>query len=151
MDDLDRAILAHLQEDGRRPFTEIAKDLAVTEGTVRNRVSRLLQEKVLQIVGLVDPHRVGFETPALVSIAVQPQALDAVAAQLASYPEVNYLLLVAGEYDLIAQVVCRDREHLVSFITEQINRIPGVVDINTTFILRIYKAMQPDLGLILDK
>ena len=151
MDDLDRAILVHLQEDGRRPFTEIAKDLDVAEGTVRNRVSRLINEKVVQIVGLVDPSRVGFETPALVSIAVQPQALDTVAERIAAYPEVSYLLLVAGEYDLIAQVICRDREHLVTFITEQINRIPGVVDINTTFILRIHKAMQPDLRLILDK
>jgi Lrp/AsnC family transcriptional regulator for asnA, asnC and gidA len=148
MDELDFSILIHLQEDGRKPFTEIAKALGVTEGTVRNRVAKLVADKTLRIIGLVDPHRVGFDAPALVSVSVQPGMLDAVVAEIKSLPEVSYLLLVAGEYDLIVEVMCRDREHLTDLITQQIHKAPGVTHTHTLMILHTYEVIQPDLKLV---
>ena len=148
MDQLDFRILKHLQEDGRRPFTEIAKALNIAEGTVRNRVNKLVADKTLQIIGLVDPHRVGLDTPALIHVAVQPAALDLVAAEIAKFPEVSYLLMVAGDFDLVVEVMCRDREHLTELITERLHKIPGVTDTRTTLILHVYKVVQPDLYLV---
>ena len=148
MDQLDFRILKHLQEDGRRPFTEIAKALNIAEGTVRNRVNKLVADKTLQIIGLVDPHRVGLDTPALIHVAVQPAALDLVAAAIAKFPEVSYLLMVAGAFDLVVEVMCRDREHLTELITERLHKISGVTDTRTTLILHVYKVVQPDLYLV---
>lgn len=148
MDELDFSILTQLQEDGRKPFTEIAKLLGVTEGTVRNRVSRLITDKTLRIIGLVDPHRVGFDAPALISVAVRPGALDELIELVKQFPEVSYLLLVTGEYDLIVEVMCRDREHLTDLITKRLHNLPGVVDTHTLIILHTYEVIQPDLNLV---
>jgi Lrp/AsnC family transcriptional regulator, regulator for asnA, asnC and gidA len=148
MDDLDFSILIQLQEDGRKPFTEIAKTLNVTEGTVRNRVSKLLADKTLRIIGLVDPHRVGFDSPALISVSIHPGYLDSAVQAIKNLPEVSYLLLVAGEYDLIVEAMCRDREHLTDLITQRIHKIPGVSDTHTLMILHTYEIIQPDLKLV---
>ncbi|MFO7536944.1 MAG: Lrp/AsnC family transcriptional regulator [Chloroflexota bacterium] len=148
MDDLDFSILIQLQEDGRKPFTEVAKALGVTEGTVRNRVSKLVGDKTLRIIGLVDPHRVGFDTPALISVSVQPGTLDDIVTQVKQFPEVSYLLLVAGEYDLIVEVMCRNRQHLTDLITNRLHKISGVVDTHTTIILHTYEVIQPDLQIV---
>jgi Lrp/AsnC family transcriptional regulator, regulator for asnA, asnC and gidA len=148
MDDLDFSILTQLQEDGRKPFTEIAKALRVTEGTVRNRVAKLVADKTLRIIGLVDPHRVGFDAPALISVSVQPGMLESAVASIKRFPEVSYLLLVAGEYDLIVEVMCRDREHLTDLITQRIHKVPGVSDTHTLMILHTYEVIQPDLQLV---
>ena len=150
MDDLDFSILIQLQEDGRKPFTEVAKTLGVAEGTIRNRVSRLLNDKTLRIIGLVDPHRVGFDAPALISVSVQPGTLDQIVEQVKQFPEVSYLLLVAGEYDLIVEVMCPNREHLTDLITNRLHKIPGVVDTHTNMILHTYEVIQPNLQLVQD-
>ena len=104
MDELDRSIVALLQEDGRMRFTEIAKTLGVTEGTVRNRVAKLLEEKAIQIIGVLDPHRMGYNAPAIIGVSIQPPLLEEAAAEIASMPEVSYLIMVAGEYDLIVEI-----------------------------------------------
>lgn len=148
MDDLDFGILSQLQMDGRKPFTEIAKALSVTEGTVRNRVAKLTADDTLQIIGHVDPHRIGFEAPALVSVSVQPGLLDDVVAQLYQFPEMSYLLLVAGDHDLLMEVMCRNREHLLELITKRLHNIVGVTNTSTTLILHTYKVVQPDLNLV---
>jgi Lrp/AsnC family transcriptional regulator, regulator for asnA, asnC and gidA len=148
MDDLDFSILMQLQEDGRKPFTEIAKVLRVTEGTVRNRVAKLVADKTLRIIGLVDPHRVGFDAPALISVSVQPGMLESAVANIKKFPEVSYLLLVAGEFDLIVEVMCRDREHLTDLITQRIHQVPGVSGTHTLMILHTYEVIQPDLQLV---
>lgn len=148
MDQLDFQILTHLQEDGRRPFTEIAKALNIAEGTVRNRVAKLIADNTLQIIGLVAPQRVGLDTPALIEVGVRPGQIDRVAAEIATFPEVSYLLMVAGEYDLLVEVICRNREHLTELITGRIHQLDGVTGTKTTPILRVYKVVQPDLSLV---
>lgn len=139
MDELDLAIIEFLQHDGRRRYTEIAKELGITEGTVRNRVSRLMESGIVQIVGLIDPHRFGYDAPALIGISVQPPHLDDAAAEIAKIAEVSYLIMVSGEFDLMVEVLCRDREHLATVLREKLQKVIGVQRTQTFFILHTYK------------
>ena len=120
MDDIDRSILSFLQKDGRKHFTEIAKALGIAEGTVRNRVAKLREDQVLQIIGLIDPIRIGYDAPAIIGVSVQPPFLEEVSEKIATWPEVSYLIMVSGEYDLMVEVMCRDREHLASFLRDRL-------------------------------
>ena len=140
MDALDHSIVSLLQKDGRMRYTEIAKALDVTEGTVRNRVAKLLEEKAIQIIGVLDPLRMGYNAPAIIGVSIQPPQLEKAAAEIASMPEVSYLIMVAGEYDLIVEVFCRDREHLAAFLKDQLLQVSGVQRAQTSFILHTYKV-----------
>ena len=139
MDNLDFEIISHLRSDGRKPYTEIASALDVSDGTIRNRVSRLIKEKVIQIVGLADPYRLGQDAPAIIGISVVPAALEAVAAELVKLSEVSYLVAVAGEFDLFVEVICKNRDHLSEFLNETVRKIQGISRTQTYFILHTYK------------
>lgn len=140
MDTLDHSIVAFLQKNGRMPYTEIAKALDVTEGTVRNRVAKLLDEKAIQIIGVLDPHRMGYLAPAIIGVSIQPPHLESAAEAIAAMSEVSYLIMVAGEFDLIVEVFCRNREHLASFLRDQLLQVAGVQRTQTSFILHTYKV-----------
>ena len=148
VDQLDFAILAHLQEDGRRSFTDIARDLDIAVGTVRNRVTKLLEDSTLKIIGRVNPHRVGFNSPATISVRVQPRYINEAIETIAKFPEVSYLALVTGEYDLVVDVMCENSAHLTEFITNRLSKVIGVDQMQTSMVLRIHKVAQPDLKLI---
>lgn len=139
MDNLDLEIISHLRSDGRKPFTEISSALGVSEGTIRNRVSRLIEEKVIQIVGLADPYKLGQDAPAIIGISVVPAAMEAVAAELVKHPEVSYLVAVSGEFDLMLEVMCKNRDHLSEFLNETVRMIEGISRTQTYFILHTYK------------
>ena len=139
LDDLDFSILELLRSDGRKPYTEIAHALQVSEGTVRNRVARLLENGVMQIVGLIDPVRLGYDAPALIGVNVQNADIDEVARQIASFPEVSYLIMVSGGFDLVVEVICRDREHFTRFLNQRLRKIPGVAQTQSFFILKTVK------------
>lgn len=139
MDELDLDIIKFLREDGRMRFTRIAEELGVAEGTVRNRVARLQEEKIIQIIGMTDPHRMGYEAPAMIGVTIQPPHLEEAAATIAAMPEVSYLILVSGGYDLIVEVLCRDREHLARFLREQLQEVVGITRTQTFMILHTYK------------
>lgn len=142
MDKLDYLILSHLQEDGRRKFTDIAKSVGVTEGTVRKRAARLIEDDVIRIMGLVDPHKVGFDAPAIIHVSVTPPYLDDAAQAIKSFPEVSYLLMVSGEYDLLVEVRCRDREHFASFIRDKLQNVVGVQRTVSAMVLHTYKLQE---------
>lgn len=139
IDKLDCLILSHLQDDGRRSFTEIAKSLGVTEGTVRKRAARLIEDNVVRVIGLVDPHKVGFDAPAIVQVNVTPPYLEEAALAIKAFPEVSYLLMVSGEYDLLVEVRCRDREQFASFIRDKLQKVPGVQRTVSAMVLHTYK------------
>lgn len=139
MDQIDLDIISSLQSDGRKPFTDIAKELDISEGTVRNRVARLVEERVLQIIGMVDPYRLGFDAPAIISVSVQPPLLESVANTISKFPEVSYLIMVSGEFDLLVEVLCKDRDHLANFLNEKLLHVPGIVNSETSMILHTYK------------
>ncbi len=138
-DDLDLAILEQLRFDGRKPYTEIAQQLGVSEGTVRNRVARLIEKGVMQIVGLIDPVRMGYDAPALIGVTIHNADVDEVARQIAAFPEVSYLIMVSGGFDLIVEVICRNREEFTHFLNQKLRKIPGVAQTQSFFILRTIK------------
>lgn len=139
IDETDQKIMQLLQDDGRRPFTEIAAACGVSEGTVRNRVARLTDEGLLRIVGIADPYRLGYNAPAIVGVDVAPGHLESAAAAIAQLEEVSYLVMTAGTFDLLVEVFTRDNEHFTDFLTHKLHRIEGVRRTETFFILRSYK------------
>jgi Lrp/AsnC family transcriptional regulator for asnA, asnC and gidA len=149
LDELDLAILAQLQDDGRKSYTEIAKALQVSVGTVRNRITRMSAEHVVKFICRPDAHRVGFHTPANIKITIRPSSLiEGAVQQIMAFPEVYYLALVAGEFDLDVDVMCRDQEHLSNLISERLHKVPGIYATSTNIILRTYKLSVPDLSLV---
>lgn len=148
LDEVDFAIINFLQNDGRTSFTVIADKLKVSIGTIRTRFNRLLEEKVITIVGRVDPGKVGFGSYAHVAVYVRPAALkESVAQKIALMPEVSFLAGTFGDYDLEVDVMCRDNDHLVDFVN-QVSVIDGVYQTKTTIYFKVYKYAQPDLGLL---
>lgn len=139
MDERDLEILAILQKDGRVPFTEIAKELGVAEGTVRNRVAKLQGNQTLQIVGMLDPHQLGYDAPAIIGLSIRPPHLEEAAEALAMLPEVSYLIMVSGGFDLLVEVMCEDRQCLATFLREKVQKIVGVQRTETFTILHTYK------------
>ena len=139
MDDLDTLILQTLQEDGRAPFTHIAKQAGVSETTIRTRYRNLVEEGIIRSVGIVDPYALGFQAPALIGATVEPGMVDQVARAIADIPEVSYLVMTLGSFDLIIEVFCRDLPHFTHLLTEQIRMIPGVSSTETLMIARSYK------------
>ena len=148
LDDLDFAILSYLQTDGRMSFTVIAEKLNVSIGTVRARFNRLIEDGTINIIGRVDPDKVGFRSYAHIAVYVRPATLkEQVAKKVAKMREVSFLAMTSGNYDLEVNVMCRDNDHLVSFINE-ISKIEGVHQTHTTIYFKVYKYAQPDLNLL---
>ena len=148
MDNLDLQILNALQEDGRTPFTQIAKKVGVAESTIRTRYASLVEQGIVQTIAVIDPFSVGYNSPALIGISTEPGAINSVAHTLEQMPEVSYLVLTLGGYDLMVEVFCRDREHLTDLITNQIQAIKGVRSTETLVIGKIFKLSffwQPEI------
>jgi len=112
-------------------------------------VARLCEEQVLHIVGLVDPYHMGMDAPALIGVSLRAEDLQAAVETISGFEEVSYLVMVSGEFDLIVEALCRDRDHLATFLNEKLRRTPGVVATRTFTILRTYKmayGARPVLG-----
>ena len=107
-DELDRFILSTMQEDGRIPFSTIAKQANVSESTIRNRYLRMVDSGVVRTVASVDPYALGFQAPALIGVNVTPGTADMVAKDLVLISEVSYLVMTLGSFDLIVELFCRD-------------------------------------------
>jgi Lrp/AsnC family transcriptional regulator for asnA, asnC and gidA len=149
MDKLDFAIITQLQDDGRRSYTDIARALDVSVGTIRNRITRMVDDGTVRFICRPDAHRVGFHTPANLKVSIRPPALIEQAAKaIAEFPEVYYLALIAGEFDLDIDVMCRDQEHLADLVTHRLSQVQGVDATVTSVILRVYKLSVPDLSLV---
>lgn len=139
LDEKDRAIISILQYDGRIPYTKIADELNITEGSVRHRVKRLINSGKLQIVGIAQPDAMGWNEVGIIGITVQADRITEVAEAIAQLPEVTYLVQAAGEFDLFAEVYCRDRDYFVSFLNNKLQKIPGVERTQSFLILKMYK------------
>ena len=138
-DETDRAIVDHLQYDGRKPFTEIAAALGVSEGAVRRRVKRMIDDGVLQIVGIVEPQYLDQQAAGMIGINVQAGQIEEAAQTIAQFPEVTYLFMASGGFDLFVEVYCRNREHFGSFLSDRLQQVPGVQRTETYMILKMYK------------
>jgi len=139
IDDIDRHIIRLLQKNGRIPFLTIANELGLAEGTIRRRVARLIDEKILQIVGVTDPLKVGMHTVAIVGLRVQRGKIDATIAQLKDMPEVRYIALATGNHDIIIEIVVPSNEALLIFLTHKLNKISWIINTGTSLVLKIAK------------
>ncbi len=137
---VDKAIIEQLQEDGRRPYTEVAAAVGLSEAAVRQRVRKLIDTGVMQIVAVADPLRVGFSLMALVAVRAEGDLLKTAEA-LAAVPEVIYVVLTAGSFDLLVELVCADHDHLLKLLNETIRTIPGVTRTETFTYLRVVKEV----------
>ena len=137
--DLDKRIIEHLQQDGRRPFTQIATDLGVSEAAVRARTNRLVERGILQVVGVTDPLKLGFQQMAMIGIRCERDRLVEVSERVAEMPEVDYVVITAGTYDLLIETVCEDNEALLRFLADKLRAIEGVRDTETFVYLRMVK------------
>jgi Lrp/AsnC family transcriptional regulator, regulator for asnA, asnC and gidA len=141
LDDIDRRIIAILQQDGRVPLAEIAKGLNVSAGMVRVRYNRLVEKGVLRVVAITNPLRMGYNTMALIGIKADGKHLLEIADRIAALDEVIYLIVVSGAYDIIAEIVCRDQNHLLQFLTERLYKIEGVRESESFMHLKIVKEV----------
>ena len=137
--ELDKRIIERLQQDGRRPFTQIAAELGVSEAAVRARTNRLVERGIIQIVGVTDPLRLGFQQMAMIGIRCERDTLVDVAERVASFAEVDYVVITAGTYDLLIETVCEDNAALLDFLAGKLRAIPGVRETETFVYLRMVK------------
>jgi Lrp/AsnC family transcriptional regulator, regulator for asnA, asnC and gidA len=138
LDDLSKAIIEQLQQDGRRAYAAIGKVVGLSEAAVRQRVQRLLDQGAMQIVAVTDPLELGFHRQAMVGIKAEGQ-LDAIADELAEMDEIDYVVITAGSFDLLAEVVCESDEHLLEVLSQRIRSIPGVKVTETFVYLKLRK------------
>ena len=140
LDDISKRIIEQLQEDGRRPYATIGKAVGLSEAAVRQRVQRLLDTGVMQIVAVTDPMQVGFARQAMIGIRVEGD-ITPVADVLAGMSEVDYVVVTAGSFDLLAEVVCEDDDHLLEVVTRQIRGLPGVRSTEIFVYLKLRKQL----------
>ncbi len=126
MDDLDRKIIELLQINGRASNARIARDVGVSEGTVRRRLRRLVQDEIIRVVAVPDPEKMGLSTVALIGIQADPDKLDDVAERLAALPETQYVSLTTGSFDLFIWVALLSSEELGNFLRHSVGVIRGV-------------------------
>ena len=140
LDDVSKAIIEQLQQDGRRPYATIGKAVGLSEAAVRQRVAKLQETGVMQIVAVTDPMQVGFNREAMMGIEVDGD-IEAVADLIAVMPEVNYLVITAGSFDILLEVVCEDDEALLEVINRKIRALPGVRSTETFMYLKLRKQI----------
>ena len=121
LDDVSKAIIEQLQQDGRRSYAAIGKVVGLSEAAVRQRVQRLTDSGVMQVVAVTDPLQLGFARQAMVGIRARGE-LEVVAEALGELDEVDYVVITAGTYDILAEVVAESDDHLLELISSKIRR-----------------------------
>ncbi|MFM8897056.1 MAG: Lrp/AsnC family transcriptional regulator [Actinomycetales bacterium] len=138
LDDVSKAIIEQLQQDGRRPYAAIGKAVGLSEAAVRQRVARLTESGVMQVVAVTDPMQVGFSRAAMVGIVVDGD-VEAAAALIEALPEVQYLVVCAGSFDILAEVIAEDDDHLLSIVGQRLRAVPGIRSTETFVYLKLRK------------
>jgi Lrp/AsnC family transcriptional regulator for asnA, asnC and gidA len=139
LDDLDAKIITLLQDDGRRPTVEMARHLAVAEGTVRKRIGRLIREKVIQIGAWADPLKIGYQNYAVLMIHVELREFERAAEQLSKMPEIFFLGTCTGGFDIFVSACFRSLEHMHEFMTKRLSQVPGIQRVSTSHVTRVIK------------
>jgi len=140
LDDVSKRIIEVLQEDGRMSYAAIGKAVGLSEAAVRQRVQRLLDAQVMQIVAVTDPMQVGFPRQAMIGIRAEGDT-RVVADRLAELSEIDYVVVTAGSFDILVEAVCEDDDGLLELINAKIRAIPGVVGTETFVYLKLRKQL----------
>jgi Lrp/AsnC family transcriptional regulator for asnA, asnC and gidA len=137
---VSKAIIEQLQEDGRRSYAEIGKAVGLSEAAVRQRVQKLTDAGVMQVVAVTDPMQLGFYRQAMIGLRCSGDT-RAIADKLAALEAVDYVVLTAGSFDIMAEVVCESDEDLINLLNEQIRKLEGVVSTETFVYLKLHKQL----------
>jgi Lrp/AsnC family transcriptional regulator for asnA, asnC and gidA len=138
LDSVGRLIVEHLQADGRMSYAALAKEVGLSEAAVRQRVAKLTSSGALQIVAVTDPLQMGFTRAAMIGIGTEGD-MESVADALAALPEVSYVVVTAGSFDILIEVVCEDDAHLLELLNGRIRSIPGVRSTESFVYLKLHK------------
>jgi Lrp/AsnC family transcriptional regulator, regulator for asnA, asnC and gidA len=138
VDDVGKRLIEELQQDGRRSYAALAKTVGLSEAAVRQRVQRMVDSGLMQVVAVTDPLQVGFRRQAMIGLRVEGD-LVRVADELAKIDEVDYVVVTAGSFDILLELVCEDDDHLLRVLTERIRALPGVRDTETFVYLKLAK------------
>lgn len=141
LDEIDLKVLEILRKDGRATFAEIAGQLKVSPGMIRQRYNRLVEQGYLKVVAITNPVHRGLKTMALIGVRTDGNQMLKVADKIGKLKEVVYLVVVSGRYDLMLEVFCRDHEDLLNFVTEKLYAIDGVRETETFMHLKIVKEV----------
>ncbi|WP_309620949.1 Lrp/AsnC family transcriptional regulator [Salinibacterium sp.] len=138
LDEVSKGIIEQLQADGRRSYAEIGKAVGLSEAAVRQRVQKLTDSGVMQVVAVTDPMQLGFYRQAMIGVRVAGDTTT-VAQNLSALPAVDYVVLTAGSFDILAEVVCENDDDLIDLLNKQIRSIEGVQSTETFVYLRLQK------------
>jgi len=141
LDETDLDIIEALRKDGRVAFAQIAEQLGVSPGMIRQRYNRLVEQGFLKVVAITNPLRMGYKAMAMIGIRVDGSKLLGVAEKISKLDEVIYMVISSGRFDIFAEVVCRDHEDLLRFITEKLSTIDGVRESESFIHLKIMKEV----------
>lgn len=140
LDAISKTIVEMLQEDGRRSYSEIGRIVGLSEAAVRQRVQRLTESGVMQIVAVTDPMQLGFHRQAMVGVKVAGDARG-VAEAIADIDEVDYVVITVGSFDVLVEAVCEDDDHLLDLIATRIRTIPGIIQTESLLYAGLYKDL----------
>ncbi len=139
LDEIDRRVIKILQDDGRRPNTEIARELHVSETTIRKRVSQLVSRGLINIVAVPTPRAVGMNLSAIIGISVTLPKLREISEELKRQKEARYVGVSTGRYDIIVEAFFFDQQHFLEFISSKLSRMDGITGLETSMILDVVK------------
>ncbi len=140
LDDISKSIIEQLQHDGRKSYAAIAAEVGLSEAAVRQRVQRLLDSDVMQIVAVTDPVQLGFQRQAMIGIRTAGD-MRHVAQALSEMDDVDYVVQTAGSFDILIEVVCEDDDHLLDLLNERIRTLEGVTQTETFVYLKLNKQL----------
>jgi len=137
IDEVSKLIIEQLQQDGRRSYAAIGKAVGLSEAAVRQRVQRLVDSGVIQIVAVTDPMTLGFHRQTMIGIKCEGD-LERVADHLAHMDEIDYVVITSGSFDVLVEVVCEDDDHLLEILS-QVRGVPSVTSTETFVYLKLRK------------
>jgi Lrp/AsnC family transcriptional regulator for asnA, asnC and gidA len=139
LDEMDMAILGFLQENGKRSYTEIAKLLNVSEGTIRTRINRMLKDEVFEFIIHMDPNKIGLNVQVIIGISTKLGQQEEIARTLNQFQEVKFVGAFSGRYDLILQAYFKNNDDLVQFVNKDLAKMDGVISVDVSIELKQYK------------
>jgi Lrp/AsnC family transcriptional regulator for asnA, asnC and gidA len=138
LDEVSKGIVEQLQKDGRMPYAAIGKAVGLSEAAVRQRVQRLLESGVMQIVAVTDPLQLGFARQAMIGVHAEGD-VEPLAEKLSQMPEVDYVIVTAGSFDLMIEVVCESDDHLLELLSKRVRALDGVKGTESFVYLKLHK------------
>jgi len=139
IDRIERQVILLMQQNGRMPYVEMAEHIGVTEGTIRRKVNRLIEEGIIKVAAVADPFAIGFDSPAIITIKTQTDRVMQVADEIGRLPGVRFVALCTGSFDIIMEGYWADNQELFRFLTQELAKVEGIREFSTSLLLQVKK------------